>query len=148
MEVGLGPGHTVLDGDPATSQKGHTSPHFSAYVYCGQSAGEIKMPLGTEVRIDPGHIALDEDPAPPKKGHSPTPILDPCMSVVAKWLDGSRCHLVYGGRPRPKPRCVTWGTSPPPNKRGGGSQQPSPDFRPMSIVAKQPDGSRCQLVRR
>jgi len=25
-------------------------PHFSAYVYCGQTAGWIKMPLGTEMR--------------------------------------------------------------------------------------------------
>ena len=27
MEVGLGPGHTVLDGDPAPSQNGH-APNF------------------------------------------------------------------------------------------------------------------------
>jgi len=32
MEVGLGPGHIVLDGDPATPspQKGGTAPQFSA----------------------------------------------------------------------------------------------------------------------
>jgi len=40
----------------------------------------------------PGHIVLDGDPAPPKKRHS-TPTFRP-MSVVAKRLDGSRCHLV------------------------------------------------------
>jgi len=37
-EVGLGPGHIVLDGDPAPLHgKGHSSPpaQFSAYVYCG-----------------------------------------------------------------------------------------------------------------
>jgi len=28
MEVGLGPGHIVLDGDPAPSQKGHSPPNF------------------------------------------------------------------------------------------------------------------------
>jgi len=30
MEVGLGPGHTVLDGDPAPPRprKGHSSPHI------------------------------------------------------------------------------------------------------------------------
>ena len=37
-------------------------PHFSAHVYCGQTAGWIKMPLGMEV---------GEDPAPPQKGHNP-----------------------------------------------------------------------------
>jgi len=36
-EVDFGPGHIVLDGDPAPpTQKGHNSPPlFSAYVYCG-----------------------------------------------------------------------------------------------------------------
>jgi len=27
-EVGVGPCHIVLDGDPAPSPKGHSSPHF------------------------------------------------------------------------------------------------------------------------
>ena len=38
-EVGLGPGHIVLDGDPATPQKRGHSPQFSAHVCCGQMAG-------------------------------------------------------------------------------------------------------------
>jgi len=34
-EVDLGPGHIVLDGDPAASRKGHGSPRSpSAHVYC------------------------------------------------------------------------------------------------------------------
>ena len=33
-EVGLSPGHTVLDGDPAPPE-GHSTPLFSAHVYCG-----------------------------------------------------------------------------------------------------------------
>ena len=28
MEVGLGPGHIVLDGDPAAPKKGHSTPLF------------------------------------------------------------------------------------------------------------------------
>jgi len=39
MEVGLGPGHIVLDGDPAPPPKKGTAPHFLAHVYCGQTAG-------------------------------------------------------------------------------------------------------------
>jgi len=35
-KVGLGSGHTVLDGDPAPP-KGVQHPHFSAHVYCGQT---------------------------------------------------------------------------------------------------------------
>jgi len=59
-EVGLGPGHIVLDGNPAPP-KGHISPppRFLAHVYCGETVGWMKMPIGTEVRLDPGHIVLD-----------------------------------------------------------------------------------------
>jgi len=40
-------------------------------VYCGQTVGWIKMPLGREVDLGPGNIVLDGDPArSPKKGHS------------------------------------------------------------------------------
>ena len=53
MQVGLGPGHIVLDGYPAPAKKGAQppGPQFSAHVYCGQTAGWIKMPLGTEVGL-------------------------------------------------------------------------------------------------
>ena len=46
MEVGLGPGDFVFDGDPAFPQKkGHSpSTQFLAHVYCDQTAGWIKMP--------------------------------------------------------------------------------------------------------
>ena len=37
-------------------------------VYCGQTVGWIKMPLGTEVGLGTGHIVLDGNPAPPWKG--------------------------------------------------------------------------------
>ena len=54
MQVGLGPGHIVLDGDPAPPPlKGH-SPQFLAHVYSGQTAGWIEMPLGTEVNLGLG----------------------------------------------------------------------------------------------
>jgi len=36
-------------------------------MYCGQTVGRIKMPLGTEVDLGPGGIVLDGDPAPPKE---------------------------------------------------------------------------------
>jgi len=68
--------------------------HFSAHVYCGQTAEWIKMALGTEVGLGPGHIVLDGDPAPvPKKGGT-APNFPPIF-IVAKRLDASRCHLVW-----------------------------------------------------
>jgi len=93
MEVGFGPGHILLDGDPPLPKKGGHSPRFSAHVYCGQTAGWIKMPLGTEVGLSLGDSVLDGDPAPhPLKGTAPN--FRP-MSVAAKRLDGLRCHLVW-----------------------------------------------------
>jgi len=53
-------------------QKKGAHPQFSAHVYCGQTAGWIKVPLGTEIGRSPRDIVLDGDPAPPPlKGHSP-----------------------------------------------------------------------------
>jgi len=55
MEVGLGPGHFVLDLDPAPFPKGglEANPKFSAHVY-GQTAGWINIVLGTGVGLSPG----------------------------------------------------------------------------------------------
>jgi len=95
IEVGLGPGHIVLEGDPAPLplKGGRNSTQFSAHFYCGQTVGCIKMPLDTEVDLDPGLIVLDGDPAPPKKGGTARQFSD--MSIVTKRQDGSRCHLVW-----------------------------------------------------
>ena len=74
-EVALGPGHIVLDGDPAPSPKKGNSPR----VCCGQTAGFIKILLGMEVGLGPGPIVLDGDPPPlPKKGGT-APIFGPCL---------------------------------------------------------------------
>jgi len=82
-EVGLGPCHIVLDGDPAPP------PQFLDHVCCGQTAGWIKMPLGRE-----GDTVLDGDPAPPlKKGGTAAPHFWAHV-YVAKQLNGSGYHLV------------------------------------------------------
>jgi len=65
------------------------------FIHCGQTVGRIKMKLGAQVGLGPGHIVLDGDLAvPPQRGrHSPSNFQP--ISVVAKWLHGSRCHLVW-----------------------------------------------------
>ena len=91
VEVGLSPDDFVLDGEPATLPKTRRPTN----VYCGQTAGWIKMPLGTEVNHSVGDVVLDGDSAlAPLKGNSPVPNFRP-MSVVAKRLDGLRFHLVW-----------------------------------------------------
>jgi len=114
-EVGLGPGHIVLDGDPApTPQKRH-SPQFSAHVCCyGQTARSIRMPLGTEVGLGAGDIVLDGDPAPPppEREHSTTSF-GPCLLCQTVGLIKMKLgtdvglgprHIVLDGDPAPSPQ--------------------------------------------
>jgi len=67
---------------PSSPQRG-TAPQFSAYVCCSQTAGWIKMPLGTELGLGAGDIVLDggSTQLPLKWGAAPT--FGP-MSIVAK----------------------------------------------------------------
>jgi len=111
-EVGLGPGHTVLDEDPAPPPpKGH-SPQFLAHICCGQKAGWIKMPLGREAGLGPSDIVLDGDPAPPKRGHSPQFSAQVYCGQTATWIKMplgmevglSPGHIVLNGDPAPNPK--------------------------------------------
>ena len=88
MHVGLGPGHIVLDGDPARPPpKGGRALQFLAHICCGQMAAGIKMPLGREVGLSPSDIVLDGDPAPfPERGRRP-PIFGPCLLWPNGWMD-------------------------------------------------------------
>ena len=71
MEVGLGPGDFVFDGEPAPPEKRHSPTQFLANVCCCQTAGWIKMLLGTEVDLDPGHTVLNGVPARAKGAQQP-----------------------------------------------------------------------------
>jgi len=51
------------------------------------------MPHGREVGFSLSDIVLDGDPALPSPKGADPPNFRP-MSVVAKRLDGSRCHMV------------------------------------------------------
>jgi len=82
-----------------------------ALMYCGQTVGWIKIPLGREVGLSPCHIVLDGDPAPPQKGHSSPPFFGPCLLWPHSWMDEDTTW--YGGRPRPRQYCVKWGPSSP-----------------------------------
>jgi len=51
-------------------------------VYCGQTAGLIKMKLGMQVGLSCSHIVLDDDPSPPK-GAQPS-----IFGLYPLWLNG------------------------------------------------------------
>jgi len=63
-------------------------PQFLVHVYCGQTAGWIKTPLGMEVDLSPGHFVLDGSPAIGKRGTA-APSFRP-MPIVA-----TVAHLSY-----------------------------------------------------
>jgi len=106
-----------------------------------RTVGWIKMKLGMPVDLGAGHIVLDGDRAPPPpKGRSP-PIIGTCLLWPNGCMDQDATR--YGGRPRPRRRCVRWRPSSPPQKGGGA---PLPNYRPMSVVAKRLDASRCHFL--
>jgi len=97
MQVDLGPGHTVLDGDPASPPQkgGRAPPQFSAHFYCDQTVGRIKIQDATWYggRPQPRRLCVRWRPIPhsPKRGRSPN---FRHMSIVAKRIHVSAYHLV------------------------------------------------------
>ena len=97
------------------------SPQFSAHICCGQTAGCIKMPFGTDVGLTLGDFVLDGDPVPlAKKGRSPPKnSADVYCGQTAGWIKiplGTKvclspCDSVFDGDPAP---LLTKGVEPPP----------------------------------
>ena len=96
MQLGLGPGHIVLDGTQLPLPQRGTAPHFSAHICLGQMAAWIKMSLGMKLGLGSGDFVLDmgTQPPPPKGGGAPLPNFQP-ISIVTKRLDASKCHWVW-----------------------------------------------------
>jgi len=92
MEVGLGPGNFVFDGDPAIprTEGTLTTSQFLAHVYCDQTAGWIKTPLGTGSRPRPRPHCIRRVPALRETGTAATPTFRP-MSIVAVVAHLSYC---------------------------------------------------------
>ena len=63
-------------------------------VHCGKMIGRIKVKLGVQVGLGSAHVVLDGDPALPPQKRGKAPNFWP-ISVVPKWLHGSRCHLIW-----------------------------------------------------
>ena len=59
--VRWGPSYPQKKGTPTSTQ-------FLAHVYCGQTAGWMKMPLATEADLGSCHIVLDGVPAARERG--------------------------------------------------------------------------------
>ena len=83
MKLGLGQGDFVLDGDHAPPPQKGEPPKFSAHVYCGKTAGWMKLVLG--MTSDQSTLYYMGTQPPSKKGAEP-PNFQP-MFIAAKRLD-------------------------------------------------------------
>jgi len=145
-ELGLSPSDIVLDRDPAPPPlKGVGAPppkkkkigpyllwpngwiYQDATWYGGRPQLKRHCVVGTQLAF-------------PKGGEAPN--FCPYLLWPNSWMDQNATW--HGGRSRPRPHCARWGPSFPSPKKGAETR----NFRPMSIVAKRLDGSRCYLVRR
>jgi len=110
-------------------------------VHCGQTVGQIKMKLGTQVGLGHGHIVLDGDPAPPPhRGTAPTQFSAHicCGQMVAciKMPLGMEVGLSPGD-------FVLDGDPAVPFPKG---VEPPPQFSAHFCCGKWLDASRCHLI--
>jgi len=141
-QVGLGPGHIVLDGDPAPPPpKGHSSPIFGPYLLRPNGSMDQNITwYGARprqrrlcVRWGPS-TAPQKAPEPPLQfsAHFYCGQTAECIKMPLGMDVGlSPGDFVLDGDPVPLPKK---GVEPP-------------NFRPMFIVAKRLDGSRWHLAR-
>jgi len=140
LQIGLGPGHIVLDEDPAPLPQRGTDPQFSAHICCGQMAAWINIPLRMELGLGPGDFVLDRDPAPhsPKRGRSPQFSVHVSWGQTAGWI-----KMVLGMEVGLSPADIVLDGDPASTLP---KKSPLPNFRPISIVAKRLDGSIWHLA--
>jgi len=97
--------HCARWGPSSPPQKGTHSP-ISAHVSCGQTAGRIQMPLGTEVGVGPCD-SVRWGPSFPPKGAQPSPICGQtavCIRIPLGTEVGlSLGDIVLDGNPAPPP---------------------------------------------
>ena len=79
----------MLDGVAGHPLKGAQPPVFLVHVYCGQTAGWMKTPLGIQVELGLGHTVLDGTQLPRQRGTA-APLFSAHIYIVA-----TVAHLSY-----------------------------------------------------
>jgi len=116
-QVGLGPGHIVLDGDPAspTPPKGHSPlPIFGPYLLWRNGCMDQNA-TWYGGRPWPRRLCVRQGPRCPfhKRGRSPQ-IFGPCLLWPNGWMDQDGTW--HGGGPWSRLHCGRWGPSSPSQK--------------------------------
>ena len=121
-QVGIGPGHFVLDGDPAPLPQRSRAPNFRPISVVAKWLDDQDATwYGGRPR--PRRLCVIWGPAPaPQKGGGAPKIFGPCLLWPNGWMDQDGTW--HGGRPQLRRLCVRWGRSPLPKK----GAEPSPLF--------------------
>jgi len=145
MVVGLSPVDFVLDGDQAALPQ--TYPIFGPFLLWpnGWMDQDATWHEGTP---QPWRLCVRWGPSPLlTKG------VEPPTQFVAHFYCGQTAGCIKMplgmevARPQSRGLWVRWGPSPlPKGRRRPGAEPPSPNFRPMAIVAEGLDGSRWHLA--
>ena len=119
MDVGLGPGDIVLDGDaaPPPQKRSRGLPIFGPFLLWPNGwMHQDTTWHGGRPRHRPhcDRWGSSSHPLPKNRRWDNAPNFRPCLL----WPNG-RMHqdtTYYGGRPQPRGHCVRWGSSPLPKK--------------------------------
>ena len=124
-EVGLGPSHIVLDGDPAPPQGGHNSPQFSDRSWPNGWVDQDATWYRGRPRPRPHYARWG--PSSPKWGHSSSPIFDPCLLWPNCWM----YQLLLGTEVCLGPGDIVLYRDPAPATERGAA---APTFRPTALA--------------
>jgi len=112
MQEGLVPGPQHVRWGPSFPQKrGIADCQFLAHIYCGQTAGWIRILLGTELGLGPGDTVLDGDPAPLWKRGTTGPTFWPMSIVVKRLYISATAELLFSAsftRRRKRRSLIDW----------------------------------------
>jgi len=133
MEIGLGPGDFVFDGDPAPPRKKGTAPTQFCPLWPNSCMDQDATWYWDKSRLR--RRCVRWGCSSPLKG-AKHPVFCPCLLWPNGWVDQDATW--YGGKPRPWRLCVRRIAS----SSVEGAQQP-PLFWPMSIVATVAHLSYC-----
>ena len=118
MEVGLGPGHIVLDGDPAPlTKKGPKPPIFGQCLLWPNGWMDYDA-TWYGVRSRPRRHCVRWGPSCPSPKRGKPPIFGPCLLWPNGWMNQDATW--YECRSRPRRHCVRWGLPSSPTPRNGG----------------------------
>jgi len=84
--VGFGPGHIVLDGNPAAPPQRGTARNFLPMLVVAKRLDGLRY--ATWYGLGPGDFVFDGDPSTRRKTGTPTPPNFWPMSIEAKRLEG------------------------------------------------------------